>query len=70
MIVAALLTHTGVNGAIHSAAGDCLLEQCLTLGGCEVGEAKLTSGYNLPASHVIHTVGPEGKDKNRSILLR
>ncbi len=61
---------SGVNGAIHSTAGDCLLEQCLSLGGCEAGQAKITSGYNLPASYVIHTVGPEGRDKERASLLR
>lgn len=55
---------------IHSAAGRCLLEECLSLGECEVGEAKMTSGYHLPAKHVIHTVGPEGKDKDRDKLLR
>ena len=64
------LLHAGVNGVIHSAAGRCLLEECLSLGGCDVGEAKITSGYNLPAGHVIHTVGPEGKDKDRAALLR
>ena len=64
-------THTqGVNGTLHSAAGPCLLEECLSLGGCAVGEAKLSSGYNLPARFVIHTVGPEGKDADRKALLR
>jgi O-acetyl-ADP-ribose deacetylase (regulator of RNase III) len=70
-----LLGGGGVDGAIHKAGGETILQECLKIrsrqGGCKVGEAVITTAGNLPAKFVIHTVGPiwnQGKSNEEALL--
>ena len=68
-----LLGGGGVDGAIHRKAGKELLEECKKLNGCKIGEAKITSGYNLKTRYIIHTVAPKWYDfriNNKEQLLK
>lgn len=66
-----LLGGGGVDGAIHRVAGPELRQACQKIGGCATGGARITPGFQLPATWVIHTVGPvwRGGDKGESGLL-
>lgn len=55
----------GVDGAIHRAGGPKIMEECKKIGGCPPGQAVITTGGNLAAKYVIHTVGPIWSDGSR-----
>ena len=61
----------GIDAAIHEAAGSDLIQECISIGGCPVGGARITKGFNLPCKYVIHTAGPlwQGGDFGEKELL-
>jgi O-acetyl-ADP-ribose deacetylase (regulator of RNase III) len=62
----------GVDGAIHRAGGPSIMAECRKIGGCPTGQAVITTGGNLKAKFVIHTVGPvyQGGTKGEAALLK
>ena len=67
----ALAGGSGVDGAIHAAGGPKIMEECRKIGGCPTGGAVITTGGNLKAKFVIHTVGPiyrDGKHREPELL--
>ncbi|HTZ41432.1 MAG TPA: O-acetyl-ADP-ribose deacetylase [Syntrophales bacterium] len=62
----------GVDGAIHRAGGPAIMEECRKIGHCPTGQAVITTGGNLKAKYVIHTVGPvySGGSRNEAGLLK
>jgi O-acetyl-ADP-ribose deacetylase (regulator of RNase III) len=62
----------GVDGAIHRAGGLAIMQECRKIGSCPTGQAVITSGGNLKAKYVIHTVGPRYHDgtKKEAALLK
>ncbi len=62
-----LLGGGGVDGAIHTAGGPRILEECRRIGACPTGEARITTGGRLKARYVIHTVGPVYRYGSREV---